>query len=149
MMKNIGAPIKEVKTLIGSSYTEADLAISSMINKNKLPISADTGNSFRESLPTINLVIWGITRPTQLIPLVIATAEDVSRVAHVTVIVRNTKMFSPIDFASYSERDNKFIRQRIRISGTEPKAKNNRQKGMSRILTLLKLPISQYVILGS
>lgn len=141
--KKIGAPTNEVNTLIGNSYTDTDLAISSITSKNKLPMRADAGRSFLESLPTISLVICGITKPTQLIPPVIATAEAVSNVAHITVMVRNIKIFSPIDFASLSLRDKRFNLQRIRISGNAPKAKNNKEYGISFIFTLLKLPISQ------
>ena len=125
----MGAPIKEVSTLIGNSYTDTERAMSSIISKNKPPFKADTGSSFFASFPTIKREMCGITSPIQLIPPVIATADDVRRVAHSIVIVRNNKIFSPIDFASYSLKDRRFIRHLIENRGIAPITKIINKRG--------------------
>lgn len=85
-------------TPIGISPAISALAKSSTINMNKAPISIDVGSKALKFGPTRNLVMCGMTRPTQPIIPQRATEEAVSSVEQITIARRRRPVFMPMDW---------------------------------------------------
>jgi len=149
MINRIGAPIKLVITLKGSSDEVKDLAISSHISNRDAPTIAVAGMSFLLSTPTIGLAMCGLTTP---IHVIIPAIEVEAEVANVAKMIDKALYFftsTPNAFASSSPKESMLkthLRHRMPII---PIIIGITAISKSPHLIPEKLPKSQNTIVGS